>query len=142
MHHTLAVAPHTPADRKKALLEEAKDVMQRAVRLDGNNSDMRRWYGRIVDAYGEFQGMRDYIESRFEVKNELEQAIEINPNDIDARYLLGMWAYRVAKDNSWYTWLASWIAATPPTASIDEAYTMFLRAEHIQPDTYKNVQVC
>ena len=115
--YQLTKEPEVSKQEQKELLEEALKMCKQAVRQDSNDNNIRRWYGTVLQAHSGFQGYKQQIADAYEVKSQWEQAIEINPDDASAHYLLGRWCLTVA-EMAWYQRaFAKTLFAEPPSVS-------------------------
>jgi len=136
--YDLAELPETPTDQKKKLIsEEAMKWINQARSLDRSDGAIFRWSGIILSGAGKYGSTSDYIKNTFVIRDYWTEAATINPKDQTALYLLGRWHFDVAS----LSWVSRKLAATlfaePPTATYEEAYEYFARAEAIAPRFYK-----
>jgi len=64
---------------------QAATWFERAVQLDGDNSDYHRWLGRTYGQQAQRAGGEAFFLAR-KVKTHLEKAVELNPDNIEARF--------------------------------------------------------
>lgn len=138
-YYDLACLDKTPKEKKKSLLEEAHKLIERAKATEAgrNIGHVYRWAGIILSEMGSYSSTEQYIKNAFVIREEWEQATYINPYDASALHLLGRWCFDVAN----MSWVKRKVAATlfaePPSASMEEAYSFFKRAEDINPGFWK-----
>jgi tetratricopeptide (TPR) repeat protein len=92
-----AVAPLIAAEDAPALYRQAKELMQRGqfaaavpllekcVAAEPGNSKFHQWLGRALGLQAAQNGIMSSVISIRKVKAELEKAIELDPNNLDAR---------------------------------------------------------
>ncbi|RYE98819.1 MAG: hypothetical protein EOO41_01915 [Methanobacteriota archaeon] len=76
-------------------------------------------------------GMSEKIGNSFKIKEHVARAIELNPADATAEFILGTWCYKVASLDWVSRRIASTFFATPPTSSYEEAVEHLTKAEAI-----------
>jgi len=64
---------------------QAATWFERAVQLDGGNSDYHCWLGRTYGQQAQHAGGEAFFLAR-KVKTHLEKAVELNPDNIEARF--------------------------------------------------------
>ncbi|WAR19008.1 RMD2-like protein [Mya arenaria] len=125
------------AERKKRLIYEAKDLAQTAIDLDNTCANAHKWFAITIGSVGEYEGTQQKIQNGYIYKEHIEKAISINPDDPSNHYLLGRWCWSVYM----LSWLerkaAATLFATPPSATIDETLTHFLKADKLNPGKWK-----
>jgi tetratricopeptide (TPR) repeat protein len=65
--------------------DQAATWFERAVQLDSGNSDYHRWLGRTYGQQAQHAGGEAFFLAR-KVKTHLEKAVELNPDNIEARF--------------------------------------------------------
>ncbi|XP_060942955.1 regulator of microtubule dynamics protein 2 [Limanda limanda] len=118
---------------KKTIAETGKKVGEEAVSLNPTCADSHRWYAIMCGIMTEYDTVQNKIKNGYIFKDHLDKAIELNPQDPLSYYLLGRWCYSVAQ----LSWIERKVAATlfgePPSATIEDALTHFLKADEIKP---------
>lgn len=76
------------------------------------------------------------IEKSYEVRDHWKKAAELKPDDASVKHLLGRWCFQIASVPWYQRKAASWILATPPTSSYEEALPYFEAAEKAEPGFY------
>lgn len=66
--------------------EKAIPWFERAVKLDEKNSDYHLWLGRAYGIKAQRAGLLKKVSAAKNVKKEFERAVELNPENIDARF--------------------------------------------------------
>ncbi|CAK8677631.1 unnamed protein product [Clavelina lepadiformis] len=115
----------------------ALEYARRALQLKEDSSDVHKWYAISLGATTDFVGTKEKIEYGFELKEHIDRAIELDPNEPTLYFMKGRWCWGVYQ----LTWierkLAATLFATPPSATIEDALESFLKAEDIQSGFYK-----
>nr|XP_026690145.1 regulator of microtubule dynamics protein 3 [Ciona intestinalis] len=118
----------------------ALEYAKQAISLNDNSADVHKWYAISLGATTDFVGTKEKIEYGYELKEHIERALEIQPDEPTLHFMLGRWCWGVYM----LTWierkLAATLFATPPTATVDDALKSFLKAEEIDPGFYKSNQ--
>ncbi|XP_052271145.1 regulator of microtubule dynamics protein 1-like isoform X2 [Dreissena polymorpha] len=125
-------------EKKKKYMYDANSYAETALNLDESCANAHKWFAITIGSVGEFEGTQQKIQNGFKYKEHIEKAIGINPTDPSNHYLLGRWCYSV--------YMLSWIErkaaatlfATPPSATIDETLTHFLKADELKPGAWKD----
>ncbi|RZF36825.1 hypothetical protein LSTR_LSTR012703 [Laodelphax striatellus] len=126
----------TKKEDKNKLVIEAYNLLERALKLDGNNFGVHKWMSVLLDARSELDGIKVRISNLEKVKQHMLEAVKLNPRDATTFYMLGSWCYQIA-DMPWYQRkVAATIFAKPPESSFEEALQYFNIAEDIQPNFY------
>lgn len=66
--------------------EKSIDWFKKAVKLDEKNSDYHLWLGRAYGIKAQKAGLLKKVSAAKSVKKEFERAVELNPENIDARF--------------------------------------------------------
>jgi tetratricopeptide (TPR) repeat protein len=86
-------------------------------------------YGRLTD----YQDDKEKVESSRHVKEEVDKALAIDPNDDYSWHVLGRWNYAVATLNPVLKMIAKFIYGGMPDASLEEAVRDYKKAIEIAP---------
>jgi tetratricopeptide (TPR) repeat protein len=70
---------------EKGQYNEAATWFEQAVQLDSANSDYHRWLGRTYGQQAQHAGGEAFFLAR-KVKTHLEKAVELNPDNVEARF--------------------------------------------------------
>jgi len=120
-------------EAQKFILEKGIQTGEAAVQADGSSSAAYKWYAILLGCNIQFMDNKKKIINGFRYKESIEKAIELNPGDAFCYYLLGRYCFEV--------FMLPWVmrkAATalfgePPSATVDDALSNFLKCEEIQP---------
>lgn len=77
--------------RQKELDYEAYGYVERALSLEPNNFAVHKWMFILLDKKSSYEGLKQRISQSFIVKQHIERACELNPNDGTSLHLLGYW---------------------------------------------------
>lgn len=68
---------------------------QDALKLDNSNANAHKWFAICTGARGPFQEFEDKVRDGIAIKEHVEMAIAINPQDPTLHHLLGRFKYEV-----------------------------------------------
>lgn len=122
--------------KKKQLHYEAFEFAKRALDLDENHYASHKWFAITIGDIGDYEGVKSKISNAFLIRDHLERAIELNPNDATTIFCMGMWCYTFAEMPGWQHRIASFVFATPPSSTYKEAVHYFQKAERADPNFY------
>jgi len=120
-------------DAQKLMLEKGIETAKLAVELDESNYRAHQWYAILVGSNIKNLDNKGKILAGFEYKQHIERAIELNGNDATSFFLLGRYLFEVFMLPWYMRKAAATLFAEPPTAKIEDALKMFLKAEEIRP---------
>lgn len=124
------------SDEKKELVYEAFEVSKQALEVDEKNWGSHKWFAILLGDVGDYEGTKVKISNAYVIKDHLERALQLNPNDATTAHCIGLWCLAFA-ELPWYQQkIASILFATPPTSSFEEAIKMFELAEKTEPNFY------
>ncbi|CAK8682439.1 unnamed protein product [Clavelina lepadiformis] len=124
------------SDEKKGLVYEAFECSKRALEADENNFAAHKWYAITMGDVGDYEGVKVKISNAYVIRDHLQRATELNPNDATTLHCLGMWCFAFADMPRWQHMIAGMIFGTPPTSNYDEAAEYFMQAERVDPNFY------
>ncbi|MCH8010515.1 MAG: tetratricopeptide repeat protein [Candidatus Marinimicrobia bacterium] len=114
------------------------EYAKRALEKDNTHPKSHKWYGILIGRVGEIEGTEQKIKNSYKVAEHTLIAIELDPEDGGNYHVMGRWHYTLA-DLSWIERkIASWVYATPPEASFEEARDYFKQAFEKTPDEIRN----
>lgn len=114
------------------------DYAKRALAMHDDRAESHKWYGILIGRVGEIEGTEQKIKNSYKVAEHTKIAIELDPDDDGNYHVMGRWHYTLA-DLSWIERkIASWVYATPPEASFEEARDYFAKAISIDPSDIRN----
>ena len=121
------------ADEIKQLSYEAKSFADAALSAAPSDFRSHYWVGIAIQDVADFEGTKYLLTNLPLVRERFQTAHELNPAEAMPLYCLGAYCWGLAS-MSWVTRnLAAAIFATPPSATYDEAYTYYRKAEDAQP---------
>ena len=83
-------------DYKKKQIYDGFAIMERALKVDAKNAYVQKWYAFALKYTGEYEGTKKQIQNSRLIKEHLEKAAELNPQDPTTLYALGSWAWTFA----------------------------------------------
>jgi regulator of microtubule dynamics protein 3 len=124
-------------EEQKRLVYSAKDLANDALQIDEKNSNAHKWFAIALGSTNDYESVKVKIQNGYDFKIHIERAIELNPTDPTAHYLLGRWCFGVYMLSWVERRAAATLFAAPPTATVDESLDHFLEADRLKPGTWK-----
>lgn len=90
----------------------------------------------MVDSAAAAIGTKERIKQLLTVKDHMQKAIQYNPTDPTSYYLLGEWHFSCYNVSWAERQIAKVIFGTLPEPDLEEALSMFKKAEEIEPGFY------
>lgn len=127
-------------EAKKKLVYQAYELAKQGVSWAADDWFAQKWMAITISKTGDYESPRRQVEDASLIREHLEAALALNPNDPTSHHILGVWFFSLA-DMGWMKrQLVSVVFATPPNATYQEALSCFLKAEQLSPRFYlKNV---
>lgn len=82
--------------RKNELIRLAYQKVKEALDLEKEDYLIHLWYGVLLDANSELDGIKARAQQLFIVQHHMQKAVELNSKDATSRYTLGEFAYALA----------------------------------------------
>jgi tetratricopeptide (TPR) repeat protein len=125
----VAKSPAEAAEYAKRSLDEAKLAVALAPQNEKARLALAVAYGRLTD----FVDNRTKVEYSRQVKTEVDNALQLDPNDDFAWHVLGRWNYAVATLNPFLKLIAKYVYGGMPDASLQESVRDYQKAIAIAP---------
>lgn len=128
---------HTDKETDKLrLITEGFELSKKAIEKDDNNWAAHKWYAIMLGDFTEISGSQHQLKASSKIREHMEKAAELNPEDATTFYSLGLWHYSFAS-MSWLTRnVARMIFPELPETDYGTALEYFERAEEMDPGFY------
>jgi tetratricopeptide (TPR) repeat protein len=123
----------TDATRRQALAEQALAYARRAVVADPTNANAQVSVAICLGLLTPFQGNKEKIAASKLIQTHTRRALELDPDNEIAHYVMGAWHYGLASLNPVLAGVARVIYGSLPPASHEEAIRSFRRALALNP---------
>jgi hypothetical protein len=121
------------ADQIKSLSYQGKQHADASLAVAPEDYRSHYWIGITLQDVADFEGTKYLLTNLPFIRERFERAHQLNNAEAMPLYCLGAYCWGLA-DMSWVTRnVAAAIFATPPSASFEEAYDYYKRAEEAQP---------
>ncbi len=108
----------------QAAEEYAREAMQEAP----NKSDGYKWLAIILGAQAKYTDTATQVRHSRELKNNIEKAIALNPDDDIAYLVLSRWHYKISELGFFVRAVANTVYGGLPEASLQESEKLLLQA--------------
>ncbi len=123
---------------QKRYYRDAYDLSRKGLIADSMNSNIQCWYAVAMGYQALEEGSRRKVELCNSIKQSLERAIELDPNNDVAYSIFGTF-YRALGNISWFErQLADLLLGGLPRGGYREAESMLLKAVRIAPDIIRH----
>lgn len=124
----------TDNDERKMYFQKGLDYAIRAVELDSTGSKGYLWKSIALGRVALDASKKEQVRMSKEIKQEVDKAIELDPNDDLAWHVLGRWHRKMAT----LGWIQrqfanAFLGGVPKDASVEEAVNCFQRAIDLNP---------
>jgi len=129
-----SIGDNDPISTQKKLASEALSYAQRAVKANPKDSDAHLTLAVCYAKLSSSSDNRTKIELSRKIKESALKAIELNPRNDTACFLLGRWNYELSGVNPVLSGLANVIYGSLPKASLTDSIAYFKKAVAIAPN--------
>jgi len=118
------------ADDKKSLtyFQNAEEYAREAIAEATDKSDGYKWLAIVLGAQSKYTDTETQVQQSWEIKENIEKAIELNPKDDIAYLVLSRWHYKISGLGFFARTFANIIYGELPKASLEEAENLLLQA--------------
>ena len=117
------------SDQKNAkIFKSAEKYARAAIEKDPNNSEGYKWLAIAIGAQSKYSSTKEQVRQSGEIKESIEKAIELNPDDDIAYLVLSRWHYKVSALSGAARTFARIIYGGVPKASLKKAEDLLLQA--------------
>ena len=122
---------------KKHLVDEAYELIEKALEMDPDNYKIHSWYGILLQEKGTLEGTKAKIAVLMKVKESWKKAVELNARDSTSLHLLGRWCYGITEIDWFSRNIARALFGKLPDTNYEEALMYFMKSENIAPGKWK-----
>jgi len=131
-HHDMAEETVGDATRKEQLLRDGLAIAEASKERCGSGPALK-WYAILLGRLGDFLTKEEKIANSFVVKDSLEGAAALLPQDSSVQTALGQWCFKVAGISWIERGIAKALFGTPPESSYAEALGFFEASDALRP---------
>ena len=107
---------------------------ERAAALAPDDGLAQKWLGVMLGSGGDFQTTKEKIQNSYKVREALDAAYELRPDDATVALALGQWCLKVAGVSFVERGLARAIfGGSPPESTYAEALKSYRGAQELKP---------
>ncbi|XP_022707429.1 regulator of microtubule dynamics protein 1-like isoform X2 [Varroa jacobsoni] len=119
------------AEEMERAIKEGVIMLRANLEKNPKCPNTHKWIAILLGSKEQHATFKEQIEEAFLIRDHLQKAIEYNPDDGYAHYILGKWCYQVASV-SWYKKkAAAALFASPPESTYEIALEHFKDAERL-----------
>ncbi len=131
-HHDMAEESVGDPARREQLLRDGLAIAKASKERCGSGLALK-WYAILLGRLGDFLPKEEKIANSFVVKESLEAAAALLPEDASVQTALGQWCFKVAGISWIERNIAKALFGAPPESSYDEALGFFVASDAIRP---------
>ena len=120
------------AGLKEKLLRDGLAVAESAKAASGSGYALK-WYAILLGRLGDFLSTKEKVGNSYKIKEALEAAAGLLPQDASIQTALGQWCYKVASISWIERNVAKALFGAPPESSYAEALGFVTRSHEIRP---------
>jgi tetratricopeptide (TPR) repeat protein len=134
----VCLADVSPDSLREPRYRKAERFARRCIERDSLNASGHTWLGASLGCLAMYEGSKARVRLCTTIKQELERAIELNPQDDIAYSILGTF-YRVLGSISWIEKrLATIFLGSLPSGGYEESEQMFKKAIELSPSSIRH----
>jgi len=117
-------------DEKRALqlFRQSEEYARTAIVADSDSGDSYKWLAIALGAQAKYSDTKSQVHQSREIKQSIERAIALNPNDDISYLVLSRWHYKISGLGTIARTLAKIIYGGVPKASLAKAEELLLQA--------------
>jgi hypothetical protein len=120
--------------KREGLTFEGLRAAERAAALAPDDGLAQKWLGVMLGSVGDFQTTKEKIQNSYKVREALDAAYKLRPDDATVALALGQWCLKVAGVSFVERGLARAIfGGSPPESTYAEALKFFRKAQELKP---------
>jgi len=128
----------SPLEKQKSLYYRAVDAARQSIKIDERDNNGHTWLGAALGNIANYEGSRTKVKLCTAIKQELERALALNPNDDVALSILGSF-YRALGNITWVErTLANTFLGSLPKGGFTEGEAAFKKAIQLSPNTLRH----
>ncbi|MCB2204933.1 hypothetical protein KQI65_09290 [bacterium] len=125
-------------EKKEALYRKSVKYSEDAVKADGNNANVRAYLAASYGSYAMFAGGKEKVKLANQIRDELDRALKLDPDNQVALTIYGTW-HREVSEVSWIErQLANMFLGSMPEGSIEESIRYFKAAIRVAPKVFRH----
>ena len=122
--------------KREGLVFEGLRAAERAATLAPDDGLAQKWLGVMLGSVGDFQTTKEKIQNSYKIRESLDAAYVLLPDDATVALALGQWCLKVAGVSFVERGLARAVfGGSPPEATYADALKFFQRAQELKPAT-------
>lgn len=126
------------AEKKEALYRKAVKYSRAAVKADDGNANAHAYLAASWGSVGMFEGGKEKVKLANKIRDALNHALKLDPNNQVALTIYGTW-HREVSDVSWIErQLANMFLGSLPEGSIEESIRYFKKAIKLGPEVFRH----
>ena len=128
--------------KREGLTFEGLRAAERAAALAPDDGLAQKWLGVMLGSVGDFQTTKEKIQNSYKVREALDAAYKLRPDDATVALALGQWCLKVAGVSFVERGLARAIfGGSPPESTYAEALKFFRSAQELKPASKKKALI-
>lgn len=128
----------TEDDRQKRYFKKAVALAERAVKADNNNAFAHAYAAAAYGSYAMFAGGEEKVKLANRIRDELDVALKLDPENQVAHTIYGTWHREVASVSWLERQLANMFLGSMPDGSIEESIDHLKKAIRVGPTVLRH----
>ncbi len=125
-------------ERKERLYRKAVDYAERAVQSDNNNAFAHAYVAAACGSYAMFAGGKEKVKLANRIRDELDIALKLDPDNQVAHTIYGTWHREVAEVSWIERQLANVFLGSMPDGSIERSISHLKKAVKVAPNVLRH----